>query len=383
MRLMKTPRSLDLLLTSRCNLRCMYCSHFSSGGEVDHDLPTDQWLGFFEELTRCAVMDVCLQGGEPFIRSDLRELVQGIVRNRMRFSILSNGTLITDEMAEFLASTGRCNSVQVSIDGSTPFAHDAFRGEGNFRRAVDGLKRLIKHGISATVRVTIHRKNVRELEAIARLLLEDIGLPSFSTNAASHLGLCRKNAEQVQLTAEERSLAMETLGRLARTYSGRISATAGPLAEARHWSQIEEARRCGLESLPGGGYLTGCGGPTNKLAIRADGVMLPCSQIPDLELGRINKDDLRQVWTEHPILNRFRERVSIPLKEFAFCRGCPYVNYCTGNCPALSYTLVQDAWHPSPDACYRRFLEAGGRLPRSDGNPASWASEEATQQAEC
>ena len=383
MRLMNTPRSLDLLVTSRCNLRCMYCSHFSSGGDVDHDLPADQWLSFFEELNRCAVMDVCLQGGEPFIRPDFKELVQGIVRNRMRFSILSNGTLITDDLAAFLASTGRCSSVQVSIDGSTPFAHDAFRGEGNFSRAVNGLKCLIKHGISATVRVTIHRKNVRELEAIAKLLLEDIGLPSFSTNAASHFGLCRKNAEQVQLTAEERSIAMEALGRLTRTYNGRISAAAGPLAEARHWSQMEEARRCGLVSMPGGGRLTGCGGTMTKLAVRADGVLLPCSQIPDLELGRINHDDLRQVWTEHPILNRLRDRVRISLEEFEFCRGCPYINYCTGNCPALSYTLVHDAWHPSPDACYRRFLEAGGRLPQPDGKPVPMAAERATQHAKC
>ena len=364
MRLMKTPRSLDLLITGRCNLRCKYCSHFSSGGDVDNDLPTEEWLSFFEELNRCAVMDVCLQGGEPFCRPDLKELVQGIVRNRMRFSILSNGTLITDEMAGFLASTGRCNSVQVSIDGSTPIAHDAMRGEGNFHRALRGLKLLMKHGISATVRVTIHRKNVEDLDAIAKFLLEDIGLPSFSTNSASHLGLCRKSADQVQLTAEERSLAMETLQRLTRAYDGRISATAGPLAEARYWLQMEEARREGRKSMPGGGYLTGCGGPRTKLAVRSDGVMVPCGQIPDLELGRINRDDLRQVWTEHPILKRFRDRVDISLENFESCRGCAYIGYCTGNCPALSYTLVHDAWHPSPDACYRRFLEAGGKLPR-------------------
>ena len=47
-------------------------------------------------------MEVTLAGGEPFIREDLKEIIGGIVRNRMRFAILSNGTLITDEMAAFL-----------------------------------------------------------------------------------------------------------------------------------------------------------------------------------------------------------------------------------------------------------------------------------------
>ena len=174
----------------------------------EEDLPTGEWLKFFEELRDCSVLEVCILGGEPFIREDFRELIQGVVRNRMRFSILTNGTLITDDMAAFLASTGRCNSIQVSIDGSMPITHDSFRGEGSFRRAVEGLKLLLKHQIPASVRVTIHRQNVRDLEEVSKLLLEDVGLPGFSTNSAGYLGLCRKNTQEVQLTVEERCLAM-------------------------------------------------------------------------------------------------------------------------------------------------------------------------------
>ena len=211
MEVMNTPRSLDLAITNRCNLRCKYCSHFSGAGDVGRDLSAEEWLKFFEELNRCAVLNVTLQGGEPFCREDLEELIAGIVRNRMRFSLLSNGTLITDEIAAFLASTGRCDGVQVSIDGSIPLTHDAFRGKGNFFKAIEGIKCLRRHGVSISVRVTIHRKNVRDLDGIASLLLEDIGLEDFSTNAASYMGLCRQNAEQIQLATEERILAMEKL----------------------------------------------------------------------------------------------------------------------------------------------------------------------------
>ncbi|MGO9569120.1 MAG: SynChlorMet cassette radical SAM/SPASM protein ScmE [Desulfomonilaceae bacterium] len=363
MKIMSTPRSLDLQITARCNLRCTYCSHFTSAGDVGEDLPTSRWFMFFEELRRCSVMDVCLQGGEPFCRTDLKDLIQGIVDNRMRFSILTNGTLITEGVAAFLASTGRCNSIQVSIDGSESSTHDACRGEGNFRKAVAGLKILQKHGLAATVRVTIHRHNVRDLHSVARLLLEELGLLEFSTNAASHLGLCRKNAEQVQLTVEERSLAMKSLLELEQKYRGRISAQAGPLSEARAWARMEQARRNGMEKFPGGGFLAGCGGPMTKLAVRADGTILACGQLPDFELGRINEDSLREVWQNHPELHRFRGRSEIPLDAFDFCRQCPYIPYCTGNCPALAYTIVHDAWHPSPDACLRNFLESGGSLP--------------------
>ena len=366
MKVMRTPRSVDLAITGQCNLRCTYCSHFTSAGDAGKDLPIEEWLVFFSELGKCSVMDVTLQGAEPFFRKDLKEIIQGIVRNRMRFSILSNGTLITNEIAAFLASTGRCDSVQVSIDGSTPETHDACRGDGNFVRALKGIKILQKHGIPASVRVTIHKYNVHDLAAIARLLLEDMGLSGFSTNSASFMGLCRYNVEDVQLTIQERSLAMEALLRLNEKYNGRISADAGPLAEAKSWLEMEQARRDGQKSMPGRGHLTGCSGPMSKIAARSDGVMVPCIQMSHIELGRINRDDLKEIWQNHPELKRLRERSAIPLSSFEFCKDCPYINYCTGNCPALAYTIVGEENHPSPDACLRGFLEEGGRLPEEN-----------------
>jgi len=362
---MKTPRSVDLAITNRCNLRCTYCSHFTGAGDVGQDLPKEEWLQFFEELNRCAVMQVTLEGGEPFCRKDLRELIEGIVANRMRFNILSNGTLINDEIAAFLALTGRCDGVQVSIDGSVPTTHDTCRGEGNFLKAMQGIKSLQNHHVPVSVRVTIHKGNVWDLENVAKLLLEKVGLPSFSTNAASYMGLCRQNTEQTQLTAGERSLAMETLLDLNNQYNGRISATAGPLAEGNSWLEMEKVRQGGRETIPGCGYLSGCNGPMNTLAVRADGVMVPCSQMSHIELGRINRDNLQEVWQEHPEVEKLRERHRIPLEDFEFCQGCEYINYCTGNCPALAYTIIGIENHPSPDACLKRFLEAGGRLPEA------------------
>ncbi len=85
MRLMRTPNMIDIDITNRCNLRCRYCYHFESPGDAGRDLPAEEWCSFFEELNRCAVTEVTLAGGEPFIREDLREIVNGIVRNRMRF----------------------------------------------------------------------------------------------------------------------------------------------------------------------------------------------------------------------------------------------------------------------------------------------------------
>lgn len=367
---MKSPRSVDMEITTSCNLRCAYCSHFSGPGDVDRDLPLDAWLRFFSELQRLAVMNVTLSGGEPFYRPDLREIIRGIVANRMRFSILSNGTLVDPDMASFLASTHRCNRVQVSIDGAIDITHDAFRGKGNFTKAIQGIKTLQQCNVPVTVRVTIHRKNVHELEAVAKLLLEEIGLPSFSTNSASPMGLCRKNAAQTQLTVAERSLAMETLMLLTDRYGGRINATAGPLADGRAWLEMKEACREGRQ-MEGRGFLAGCNGPRQTIAVRADGAITPCLQLGHIVLGRINHDDLADVWQNHPELRKLRERSLIPLSSFAFCRDCVYTAYCTGNCPATAYTITGEVNHPSPDACLRLFQEQGGSLRERSTNHQS------------
>lgn len=131
---MATPRTVDIDITGRCNLSCAYCYHFTSGGDVKADLPIEEWLTFFEELGRLSVMSVTLAGGEPFFRPDLDRLIRGIVDNRMRFGLLTNGTLITKEMAAFIKSTGRCDFVQVSLDGADARAHDRFRGKAHLTR---------------------------------------------------------------------------------------------------------------------------------------------------------------------------------------------------------------------------------------------------------
>ena len=164
MNVMKTPRCVDLSVTSLCNYRCTYCSHFTSESEVDHELDTNAWLHFIDELGACTVIEVCFQGGEPFTRSDLMRLIRAVVENRMRFRILSNGTLITDETAGFLAATGRCDSVQISIDGARAETHDTFRGPGSFERAIAGIRHLLRYHVPVSVRVTIHKANVAELE---------------------------------------------------------------------------------------------------------------------------------------------------------------------------------------------------------------------------
>jgi SynChlorMet cassette radical SAM/SPASM protein ScmE len=361
--IMRAPRKLDIDITARCNLRCRYCYFFNNTAVDYRDLPSEEWLTFFDELGKLGVMDVTLAGGEPFIREDLTILLEGIVRNRMRFALLSNGALIDDAMAAFIARTGRCDYVQVSVDGSCAAVHDTCRGQGAFDGAVRGIRTLSRHKVRVGVRVTVHRHNLDDLENIARFLLDELGLPSFSTNSAGYLGTCRLNADDVMLTVAERQSAMATLLRLAEKYPNRIAANAGPLSEGRVFRQMEEARAQGAPAFPNRGRLTACGCPSSKISVRADGAVVPCNMLAHIVLGRINQDSLADIWRNSPALAQLRNRQKIPLGGFDLCADCAYIPYCTGSCPGLAYTITGQIDHPSPDSCLRRFLETGGTIP--------------------
>jgi len=357
------PQTLDISLTGSCNLRCRYC-FYADAMQSRQDLPVEQWISFFAELGRLAVRSVCLSGGEVFVRPDLEDLIDGVIANRMRYSLLTNGALITEKRLAMLANgrrKQRLSSIQVSIDGSCPEINDASRGRGSFDKALRGLRLMHEAGLPVTSRVTINRYNVDDLENIARLLLEEIGLQSLSTNDAMPMGAGCSNQDAITLRPGQQLKAMKTLSQLAERYHGRITASAGPLANRRTYKEMEHARATGEKSTRWQmGYLTSCGCVFNKLAVHHDGVITPCNLLPELELGRINIDSFKEIWRSHPTLKALKERRKIPMKEVPGCEDCEWTPYCSGSCPGLAYEMTGNFNRANPHDCYRRFLENCG-----------------------
>jgi SynChlorMet cassette radical SAM/SPASM protein ScmE len=290
----------------------------------------------------------------------------------MRYSVLSNGTLITGKtIAEF--QTGkrrqRLDSIQLSIDGSSSEVHDHSR-PNSFNRAVRGLKLLKDAGFPVTVRITINRFNYTDLENTARFLLDEMGLDSFSTNEAYPCGATNRYEEGIMLTVAQRREVMNTLAGLNAKYPGRISATAGPLALACQERDIHAAQAAGVKELAGCGYLAACGGVFNKLAILHDGTIVPCHVISDLRLGNVLTDDIREIWAHHPLMLAMRRRQEISLDALLPCSTCDYKGYCTGGCPGGALFLNHDINSRNPMDCYRiltgeEVFTPGGEAPYS------------------
>lgn len=351
------PLSVDLSITGRCNLTCQYCFYAHEMASLS-DLPLARWLAFCDEMGGLGVQRVTLSGGEVFTRRDLFAVIDGIIANKMRYSILTNGTLITAEtLAQFAVGKRRLrlDYIQVSIDGATAEVHNKSRPPHSFARALRGLKLLIAHEFPVAVRVTINRHNVDDLDNIAALLLDELGLPGFSTNEAEAMGAANCAGEPIMLTPQERQRAMTTLLRLKQQYGGRIDAQAGPLSRMELFNAIERQLAQGKTSLPGRGTLCACGGVFNKMAVLHDGTMVPCNMLPTLKMGVIGVDSLQAAWQRHPAINAVRQRQQIALRTLPTCQDCDYAGFCTGGCPANALAKTGELNAIDPLVCYRRY----------------------------
>jgi len=107
-------RSLDIHVNDRCNLRCRYC-YLRQGDYVDRGEFPDELIDVLPEVCRrLGVRDITFYGGEPMLSFDiLRRIVERLPG--LRFGIVTNGTICTEEMAEFIHR--HRIGVQRSIDG--------------------------------------------------------------------------------------------------------------------------------------------------------------------------------------------------------------------------------------------------------------------------
>lgn len=146
-----------LEVTGKCNMRCRYCiynDHYIYQRSFNKkDMTKDIAKKAIDYINEHGSENVSITfyGGEPLINFDLIkwsiEYALSIIKNKkITFSLTTNLTLITDEIADYLSSIPNLFLV-VSLDGPKEI-HDSYRiladKRESFSKAIDGLKVLCK-----------------------------------------------------------------------------------------------------------------------------------------------------------------------------------------------------------------------------------------------
>lgn len=90
----KVYKCIDIDLTRRCNLQCLFCSR---GKAMNEDISKNVIDKIFDELNGAYVFELRLSGGEPFLVPDIIQyIIDEVIRRRIavgRVAVFTNGTI--------------------------------------------------------------------------------------------------------------------------------------------------------------------------------------------------------------------------------------------------------------------------------------------------
>ena len=165
----RVPRleTIYLYATSDCNQRCRHCwVEAGSGPPTGPPLAVGELRRALAPARALGLEWLKVTGGEPFVRSDAIDLVEGFCGDGLAVQVETNGTLIDDRLAGRLAAAG-VTQVSVSLDGAVAGTHDGLRRQvGSFDRAVRAIERLVTRGVTVQVLFTLTRENVNEVDGV-------------------------------------------------------------------------------------------------------------------------------------------------------------------------------------------------------------------------
>lgn len=231
--------TLYLIVADKCNLRCEYCfvlNNMPKGYKqtlMPFSVAKEAIDMFFKNVSmnspeyNNASKAIYFYGGEPFINFPvIRSSVEYIeatyteelsaMGDKFRISIVTNGTLVTKEIAEFIAARKNIH-VAISIDGPQE-VHDAMRkhegGRGSFAEAMRGFQLFKQAGKNdVAISSTVSSHNIDKLPLLLELHRQcgfaSINLNPLTETASSSVGkpymrkVSQKMLEYFELAREE------------------------------------------------------------------------------------------------------------------------------------------------------------------------------------
>lgn len=248
-----------LHLTSSCNLSCSYC--FATPTQTDINL-----TGWKLICDKNPTRDFHLSGGEPLfvwneITKPIIEYIQDVMYPNMHsnIDISTNGTMLTDEIAQFLKY--RKIMVWVSFHGDKTYMDSL--NTNYYDSVIAGLDILKKYDIPIQLRMTVNKNNVDQVSYVRSIAIEYNSTFSviqryFGDNSTTRF----TKAKESQITA--------------------IKSLISPLILNSTWEGVRS-----------------CQAPAP--AIKPDGKVIPCSAMWNTILGDALTEDMSVIlsrWTK-------------------------------------------------------------------------------------
>ncbi|MFD2670320.1 anaerobic sulfatase maturase [Marinicrinis sediminis] len=348
-------------VSNSCNLACDYC-YFDGCNGLDmekvriQESILESFMQQYMPLTS-GVASFAWQGGEPMLAG--LDFFKRVVDLQMTYApphttlnnaIQTNGTLITDEWAQFFKHYRFL--VGVSLDGSR-MIHNKRRpfgsGAGSYDAVMKGLEVLRRHQVDFNVLTVIHEDNVDKADELMDFYeregldyVQFIPAMNFKAQETEKAGdylispqqygdfLCRTFDRWLQNGRPQRSV---------RQFDNLLSQTLNHPAEL-----CTHRARCPL-----------------SLVIESNGDVFPCDFFMDEgnRLGNLKTDALTALLDSTP----YAEFLSLKSRLPDACMNCEYLSQCHGGCPRNRNWMAEKPQVPDYFCASYRQLYAHSQAP--------------------
>jgi uncharacterized protein len=312
-----------------CNLQCAYCFYIGRQAltgprpRMSDDI-LEKTIASYMGSRQAVSYTFSWQGGEPALMglSFFKKVVQLQKQYAPRGAIVcnafqTNATLITDELAAFLAEYRFLFGV--SLDGPAPL-HDHYRrlrdGRQTHALVARGIERLRRHGVEFNILALVNDRNVKQPRELYgyyknRGFLHQQYVPCVEFDPAGNL-------QPYAITGREwGAFLCAIFDRWSEEDVGRVS--------IRLFDSILTYLASGKRNACAMG--TDC---RQYFVVEYDGSVYPCDFFvrDDLKLGNV-RDGTWKDFLESPRYRQFGLEKANWCDE---CRGCPYLPLCHGDC---------------------------------------------------
>jgi radical SAM protein with 4Fe4S-binding SPASM domain len=305
----------------------------NDAGARRRELTLDEHKRVLDELADLGCLWLLFTGGEIFARPDFLEIYLHAKQKGFLITLFTNGTLITDRIADVLAEHPPF-SIEVTLYGRTKATYETLTGiPGSFEKCMDGIRRVLDRGLPLklkTVALTINRHELTSMKRFA----EELGVEFKFDPMINPRIDCSSSPLAVRLTpADVVALDLDDPARVAE------------------WRRL--AIECATELPPPGEarMLYDCGGGVNSFAIDPYGDLSICV-LSHFDRYNVRDGSVKEGW--ELFLRGVRARRTTRVTK---CSTCALRSLC-GSCPANAELEANDPEEPVDFLCRTAHLRA-------------------------
>jgi radical SAM protein len=341
--------------TRACDLACKHCRAEAVPFRHPDELTTDEAKAMLRRVREFGKVVFVMSGGDCLQRPDVYELIEYGFSLGLRMAVTPATTpRATPEAIRRLKDAG-LSRLAVSLDGSTPAIHDAFRRvDGSFDWGIRILEECRSIGLSTQVNTVIAGHNVDDFDDLAALM-ERLGIVFWEVFFLVPTGRAKPGDVA---SAESFEAVFHKMYDLSKRAPFDVKATAAPQYSRVVLQRQVAERRAGEreeapDTLTGGVMFSLSDGIGRARSVNdGDGFMfishrgeiMPSGFLP-IAAGSVRRHDLVQVYREAPVFRALRDRSLLQGK----CGVCEYVKVCGGS-RARAYAMTGD-YHASEPFC--------------------------------